>query len=211
MERFFNLKIKLVQTDWGGEYCTLSNFFWKLWIFTSCVLSSYSPTKWCSWMQTLPCSRNWPFTFISNQSSILFMEWCLPNGMLLNQLTPHEITPQSFAFWKLFTTSYDHSFLKIFSYAPNLCPYNTHKLQSRSLQCVFLGYSLMRKGYKCFHTCIFLVMFSLRSLSFLLQNLHSKSLFLPQLHFLQDFLFHWYNLQLLGLAHQNLLRPMTQA
>ena len=27
VERFFNLKIKLVQTDWGGEYCTLSNFF----------------------------------------------------------------------------------------------------------------------------------------------------------------------------------------
>lgn len=41
--------------------------------------------------------------------------------------------------------------MKIFSYAPNLCPYNTDKLQSRSLQCVFLGYSLMHKDYKCFH------------------------------------------------------------
>ena len=27
VERFFTLKIKLVQTDWGGEYCTLSTFF----------------------------------------------------------------------------------------------------------------------------------------------------------------------------------------
>ena len=27
VQRFFTLKIKLVQTDWGGEYRTLSKFF----------------------------------------------------------------------------------------------------------------------------------------------------------------------------------------
>jgi hypothetical protein len=30
-------------------------------------------------------------------------------------------------------------------------PYNSHKLQPRSLQCVFLGYSLLHRGYKCLH------------------------------------------------------------
>jgi histone deacetylase 1/2 len=32
---------------------------------------------------------------------------------------------------------------------PNLRPFNTHKLQFRSKQCVFLGYSNMHKGFKC--------------------------------------------------------------
>ena len=34
---------------------------------------------------------------------------------------------------------------------PNLWPYNSHKLQPCSTQCIFLGYSLLHKGYKCLH------------------------------------------------------------
>ena len=30
-------------------------------------------------------------------------------------------------------------------------PYNSHKLQPCSIPCVFLGYSLLHKGYKCLH------------------------------------------------------------
>ena len=32
---------------------------------------------------------------------------------------------------------------------PNLHPYNSKKLEFRSKQCVFLGYSNLHKGYKC--------------------------------------------------------------
>jgi histone deacetylase 1/2 len=52
---------------------------------------------------------------------------------------------------RLFGKSGDYSLLRIFGCAcwPNLRPYNKHKLEFRSKQCVFLGYSDLHKGYKC--------------------------------------------------------------
>jgi hypothetical protein len=45
----------------------------------------------------------------------------------------------------------DYSTLRTFGCACwlHLHPYNSHKLQFRSKQCVFLGYSDLHKGYKC--------------------------------------------------------------
>jgi hypothetical protein len=56
-------------------------------------------------------------------------------------------------FQKLFNRSLDYKFLRIFGCAcfPNLRPYNQHKFEFRSQECVFLGYSRNHKGYKCFH------------------------------------------------------------
>ena len=39
-------KIKMVQSYWGGEYCSLNKFLQKLWHYPSCFLSSHTPTKW---------------------------------------------------------------------------------------------------------------------------------------------------------------------
>lgn len=60
----------------------------------------------------------------------------------LNNLTP--IT-------RLLKIKPDYSFLRVFGCAcwPNLRKYNTRKLNFRSKQCVFLGYSSLHKGYKC--------------------------------------------------------------
>ena len=45
----------------------------------------------------------------------------------------------------------DYNFLKTFGYAcwAHLSPYSSHKPDLQSKQCVFLGYSLHHKGYKC--------------------------------------------------------------
>ena len=45
----------------------------------------------------------------------------------------------------------NYSMLRVFGCAcyPNTRPYNGHKLNFRSTQCTFLGYSLNHKGYKC--------------------------------------------------------------
>jgi hypothetical protein len=69
---------------------------------------------------------------------------------LINRLpskVSHDLTPLEC----LFEHRPDYSFLHTFGCAcwPHHHPYNTHKLQSRSKRCVFLGYSEMHKGYKC--------------------------------------------------------------
>ena len=71
----------------------------------------------------------------------------LPSSIIQN-LSPYE---------KLFAQTLDYNFLCVFGYAcwPNLHPYNSHKLQSCSTQCVFLGYSLLHKGYKRLHLSFF--------------------------------------------------------
>ena len=71
---------------------------------------------------------------------------------LINRL-PTPVTHNKSPFKKLFHYALDYLFLKTFGCAcwPNLRPYNSHKLQPRSLQCVFLGYSLLHRDYKCLH------------------------------------------------------------
>jgi hypothetical protein len=51
----------------------------------------------------------------------------------------------------LFSKKPNYTGLRTFGCAcwPNLRPFNTHKLQFRFKQCVFLGYSTMHKGFKC--------------------------------------------------------------
>ena len=50
---------------------------------------------------------------------------------------------------KLYSTTPDLSQLKVFGCAcyPNLRPYNTHKLEPRTRECIFIGYPTHSKGY----------------------------------------------------------------
>jgi hypothetical protein len=52
---------------------------------------------------------------------------------------------------RLFQKKPNYSGLRTFGCAcwPNLRPFNTHKLQFRSKQCVFLGYNTLHKEFKC--------------------------------------------------------------
>jgi len=56
----------------------------------------------------------------------------------------------------------DYSSMHIFGCAcwPNLQPYNAHKLQFLSTQCVFLGYNNLHKGFKCLEVSTHLIYIS---------------------------------------------------
>lgn len=71
---------------------------------------------------------------------------------LINRL-PSEVIAQCTPIEKLFGSKPNYSLLKTYGCAccPNLRPYNAHKLQFQSKQCVFIGYSNFHKGYKCLH------------------------------------------------------------
>lgn len=59
----------------------------------------------------------------------------------------HGVSP----IYKLLGISPGYYALRVFGSAcfPLLRPYNTHKMSYRSTECVFIGYSLNHKGYKC--------------------------------------------------------------
>jgi hypothetical protein len=153
VERFFNSKIKTVQSDWGGEYRSISKFFQKCGIVhrVSCPHTHQQQgsieRKHRHVVETglsLLSHAHMPLRYWDDA----FQTACY----LINRLPTPVIQNQS-PFEKLFNCAPDYLFLKTFGCAcwPNLRPYNSHKLQPRSLQCVFLGYSLLHRGYKCLH------------------------------------------------------------
>jgi hypothetical protein len=74
---------------------------------------------------------------------------------------PNRVINFSTPLHKLTGAKPDFSMIKTFLAAcwPNLRPYNAHKLNFRTKQCVFIGYSELHKGYKCLHIptrCVFI-------------------------------------------------------
>lgn len=144
--------IKQVQTDRGGEYRTLANFFESMGIHhrRSCphthkqqgaierkhkhiIESGLALLAHAN----LP-AKFWNFAF--ETASFLINRMPAP---ILNYSTPLQM---------LFKTQPDYTFLKIFGCRcyPLLRPYDAHKLSYRSKSCVFLGYSPHHLGYRCF-------------------------------------------------------------
>ena len=69
---------------------------------------------------------------------------------LINRL-PYLAIENEVPYQRLFHKLPKYKFLKVFGCAcfPLLRSYNQHKLQPRSKECIFLGYSLSHEGSKC--------------------------------------------------------------
>lgn len=155
VENIFSTKIKILRSDGGGEFVNshLASFLSSHGIFhqKSCP---YTPQQngvverkhrhiievalTLISKSALPL-RFWTFAF----NTAVFLINRLPSPLLAHK-SPFEI---------LFRRPPDYSHLKIFGCAcfPLLRPLNSHKLQPRTSQHVFLGYPLDFKGYLCFN------------------------------------------------------------
>ena len=153
IENCLNLKIKCLQTDWGGEFRPFVSYL------SDQGIQFRHPCPYIHHQNgrierkhrhivetglTLLAQAHMPLKFWWNAfHTATYLINRLPTPVLNNQ-SPFE---------KLFHKSPDYTFMKVFgcSCYPYLRPYNHHKLQFRSGKCVFLGYSSLHKGYQCLH------------------------------------------------------------
>lgn len=147
----FGVSIKMVQTDWGGEYRSLSKTFSQLGIQHR-ITYPYTLEQnrvverkhrhVVEMGLTLLARASMPLEHWSSAfSHVVHLINRLPTPVLQRQ-TPYE---------RLYKTQPDYSQLKVFgsAYYPHLRIFQQHKLQFHSQQCVFLGVCSNRKGYKC--------------------------------------------------------------
>lgn len=151
-ERMLNTKIRAVQSDWGGEYQRLHRYFQATGIShrISCPhthqQNGLAERKHRHLVETglaLLAQAHLPLRFWDEA----FNTACY----LINRM-PSKTINHDTPIHKLFGTNPDYTQLRVFGCAcwPNLRPYNTKKLNFRTKQCTFIGYSSAHKGYKCF-------------------------------------------------------------
>lgn len=151
VERKFDSKILVVQSDWGGEYEKLNSFFQNIGIshHVSCPhahqQNGSAERKHRHIVEVglaLLAGASMPLKFWDEAFlTAVHIINMLPSRVINNE-TPME---------RLLHVKPDYTSLRVFGCAcwPNLRPYNSRKLMYRSKQCAFLGYSAQHKGVKC--------------------------------------------------------------
>ncbi|KAI3694504.1 hypothetical protein L1987_77470 [Smallanthus sonchifolius] len=151
-ERQFTTQIKCVQTDWGGEFRNLSQFFSSIGIIhrLSCPHTSEQNgiverrhRHVVETGLTLMAQSNIPQHFWHFASETA--------TYLINRM-PSRANSAISPFELVFKHKPDFFFLRVFGCQcyPHLWPYNPHKMDFRSTPCIFLGYSTSHHGYRCF-------------------------------------------------------------
>ncbi|KAM1806086.1 hypothetical protein ACFX11_029271 [Malus domestica] len=153
VQTFFDCKIQCLRSDYGGEF--LSKEFQGF-------LNAQGITHQLSCPHTPEqngCAERKHRHVVEMGRTLLFQSVLEPKFWveafqtavyLINRLPPQS---SSVSPWeKLFQAPPKYHNLKAFGCAcyPWLQPYSSHKLDTKSKLCVFLGYSLHHSGYRCF-------------------------------------------------------------
>lgn len=151
VERQFGRKILAMQTDWGGKYERLNSFFTKIGI-SHHVSCPHAHQQNGSAERKHRHIVEVGLSLLAQASMPLkFWDQAFLAAVYLINRTPSRTLQGSTPLARLLHLEVDYTSLRIFGCAcwPNLRPYNSRKLQFRSKQCVFLGYSNIHKGFKC--------------------------------------------------------------
>lgn len=154
VENLLQTPIKVLQTDVGTKYNSILHVHPQISHQTTCPNTlqqndtiQYKHRHIVELALAIMSHASIPLHFGDDIfQSVIFLVNCLPSS------SPPLISPYT----KLFYSTPDYHFLSTLGCLcyPFLHPYNDHKLQCRSLPCVFLGYSSTQKGYKYIHIAI---------------------------------------------------------
>ncbi|KAK1424826.1 hypothetical protein QVD17_20164 [Tagetes erecta] len=152
VERQFNTKVKAVQMDWGGEFRSLSNFFSSLGVLHRLSCPHTSEQNGLVERRHRHVVETGLTLLSHSKVPRRFWHFAFDTAVYLINRMPSRTNSNVSPFEHLFKRSPDFSFLKIFGCRcyPHLRPYNKHKLDFRSIPCIFLGYSTSHHGYRCF-------------------------------------------------------------
>jgi histone deacetylase 1/2 len=147
----FDSKIKDFQSDWGGEYRNLNTYLHNQGI-NHRITCPYTHQQAVAIERrhrqivevglTLLAHSNLPQMFWEDAFLTVIFIINRLSTLILNHKSPYEMVHHQ----KL-----DYNFLHTFGCAcwPYLRPYNRHKLDFQSKDCIFIGYSIGHRGYKC--------------------------------------------------------------
>ncbi|KAL5563802.1 hypothetical protein UlMin_033549 [Ulmus minor] len=151
VENQFNSKIKLLQSDNGGEFKVFARYLQANGIAHrfSCPYTSAQNGR------VERKHRHVVETGLSllARASLPLKYWlyAFQTAVHLINRMPTKVLDFASPYSVLLHKNPDYTLLKIFGCLcfPFIRPFNKHKLQFRSIECVFLGYSTVHKGYLC--------------------------------------------------------------
>ena len=142
---------KALQTDWGGEFRPFTQYLTNLGITHRLICPHTHDQNGVMERKhrhivdlglTLLTQASLPLTYWDHAFlTSVYLINILPTSSLQFKI-PNQV---------LFHQQPHYNFLKVFGCVsfPLLRPYNAHKLDFRSHECIFLGYSSSHKGYRC--------------------------------------------------------------
>ena len=155
VERQLDSKIKIFQSDGGGEF-TSKQFATHL---TSCGIKHHLSCPHTPQQNGLAERKHRHLTelglsmLFQSHTPLKYWVEAFYSANFISNIIPSTTLKQKSPSEILFKQPPDYSFLQVFGSAfyPCLRPFTQHKFEPRSLHCVFLGYHPQYKGYRCLY------------------------------------------------------------